>query len=143
MMRSSSRRKILLLVFLALLIAFGPIAAYAIPTPPSQASPDFNGRIPRIRVRLLEAEPKVDVRAFDLRIYEKAREAPARRLAHVGNRLGAWVFHCNEGRIRATPVDGGVTLELREPVAISTPAGFLNVKQRPYREEVLLYSVGS
>jgi stage II sporulation protein D len=94
----------------------------------------------RIRVRLAEAIPKVEVRGYDLKIYEKAH----RSLASAPDRLSQWELRCQDGRIRAIPLSGGgKTLELQEPVSVQSPSGFVRFHDRPYREELEIHSVGS
>ena len=96
----------------------------------------------RIRVRLAEALPKVQIRGMDLRIYESKKNAEL-KLAAAPDRLSQWVLRCQDGRVRAEPQGGGETLVLQEPVSIRSPAGFLRFHDRPYREELEIHSVGS
>jgi stage II sporulation protein D len=91
----------------------------------------------RIRVRLAEAVPVVRVRGFDLKMASRNGKPVSM------DRLSEWEFHCQDGRIRAVEVEGGRSLELQEPVSIQSPAGFLKFRDRPYREELQVHSVGS
>ncbi len=98
----------------------------------------------RVRVRLNEADSRVRIRGFDLHIYDESREARDRKkLVTVMNRQTEWEFRCQDGRIRATRLDSVQSLDLKEPVSITTPTGFLNYAGRPYREEIRIYSAGS
>ena len=96
------------------------------------------------RVRISEGASVVLVRGIDLRIYSAAG---ARKLASVSDRQSEWELRCEDGRIRARRETGeGVgqaTLDLPEPVVIQSPAGFLQYKGKPYREELRIYSAGS
>lgn len=117
---------------------FGGQGAWALPTKPEKGAL----QPVRIRVRLAEAVAKAEVRGFDLSFFEEQK----RLLVRATDQLSRWEFRCQEGRIRATPVTAqghGETLELREPATVRTPAGFLNFRGRPYREELLIYSSGS
>src|SRR5260370_1052457 len=90
-----------------------------------------------IRVRISEGSSVVLVRGIDLRIYSADG---ARKLASVSDRHSEWELRCQDGRIRARRAEGeGVgqsTLDLAEPVVIQSPAGFLQYKGKPYREEL-------
>ncbi|MCM2278676.1 MAG: SpoIID/LytB domain-containing protein [Oligoflexia bacterium] len=86
----------------------------------------------RIRVRIAEAIPMATLRGFDLRIG-----------THTQDAASEWEFRCQDDRIRALQVGGTRTLELASPVTIETPAGFLQFRGRPYREELRIHSVGS
>jgi stage II sporulation protein D len=86
----------------------------------------------RIRVRVVEAASTVMVRGYDLRLAE--RVVPG---------FSQWEVRCQDGRVRAKEAGGSRTFDLPEPAHIRTPAGFLTVQNRRYREDVHLYSQGS
>ena len=115
-----------------------------IPVHASIIRPSLNLTDSTIRVRISEGSSVVLVRGIDLRIYSAAG---ARKLASVSDRHSEWELRCQDGRIRAHRDSGeGVgesTLDLAEPVVIQSPAGFLQYKGKPYREELHVHSVGS
>lgn len=127
---------------LAFAFAF-PALAWASLIPPSFPT--------RVRVRLAEASPRAVVRGFDLRFFEsvdaggRGNPGANRKLAATPDRASEWELRCQEGRIRAVPTAGtqGGTLDLKEPVRIMSPAGFVRLDGRPYREDLEVRSVGS
>ena len=126
--------------------AFAPVPAFANVIPPAHSTSSLQFKqLNKIRVRIAEALAHVQVRGFDLRISESARAATTAKLARAMDRESDWDFRCQDGRIRGTRTSGNKaeTLDLLEPVAIQTPAGFLSFKGRPYRDELYIYSSGS
>lgn len=131
---------------LILLLAVPFQLAHSAPQPPPKthelAYPN------RIRVRLAEAAPKVQVRGYALSFLENGK---ARRMiaatASPGdapvNTLSQWELRCQYGRVRAVPSEGGETLDLVEPVTIRSSNGIVQFRDRPYREELQIHSVGS
>lgn len=99
----------------------------------------------RLRVRITDSTPSVKVRGFDLAIHDNDREGSRaqRGPAVVSDRAAQWDFHCQYGRVRAHRDGARETLELREPVSIDTPAGFLSFNGKPYREGIRIFSAGS
>lgn len=94
----------------------------------------------QIRVKLADALSQVQLRGFDLKLSESQGREPLASL----DKMSEWEFRCHEGRIRATSSRlDGKTLDLAEPVAVQTPAGFLSFRGLPYRETVKIYSNGS
>jgi len=94
----------------------------------------------KIRVRLAEAIPKVSVRGFDLNIFE-AHEG--KTLAAHLDRVSEWEVRCQDGRVRLLASQGGKSLDLKEPVLLESPTGFLNFRSHPYRQVLQIHSVGS
>jgi stage II sporulation protein D len=120
---------------LSLLFYFSSTEASLIP--PQQSTGAM-----RIRVRLAESVSKVSVRGLDMKFFQ----GPGRNLASASpqsSESSEWDFRCQDGRIRAIPSQGGVTLTLRGPVSVSSPAGMLHYHGRPYRDELRIRSVGS
>jgi stage II sporulation protein D len=98
-----------------------------------------------IRVRLNEGASVVRVRGFDLQIYNAGG---SRGPVVAADRQSEWELHCEDGRIRANQISGTEsigqkTLDLADPAVIRSPAGFLQYSGKPFREELLIYSVGS
>ncbi len=114
---------------------------------PSLGAPRYETEL-KVRVRILEAVSRVRVRGFDLSMAGggTGSESAVRRRA---DRASEWEVHCQSGRIRLTRTDheGGIggsrTIELPEPAIIHSPAGFLKVQDKAYRETVRIYSEGS
>lgn len=96
----------------------------------------------QIRVRLAEAIPVVAIRGYDLQIYQ-ADKGVDRALAYSPAESSEWEFRCEDDRVRAISSRSGKTLDLHGPVTISTPAGLLSFQNRPYREELKIYPIGS
>jgi stage II sporulation protein D len=157
------KRRILFHLILAMLAWAGSLdlfPAFAAKIPPERPADRQPGPVGllshpgRIRVRLANAEPRVLLHGYDLRFYEGVSSGKARHPALAGSRQVAsvdrrseWELHCHAGRIRATERGGGrgpaKTLDLREPVTVETPAGFLHFRNQPYREALHIYSNGS
>lgn len=93
----------------------------------------------RIRVRLAETVAKVGIRGYDLKIFQSKLHT----LASAPAEASEWEFRCQDGRIRAIPSQGGATLTLKGPVSISSPAGMIHYRGKPYRDEIRIHSVGS
>lgn len=128
---------------LHLLALLTPSALWAAPAPyRAQSWQDISKNGLPIRVRLSEGSSVVTLRGFDLQI----RQGIAHQLTHTVDPARALEFRCQEGRIRATPIDAETkneTQDLQEPVSIRAQSGFVHFKNRPYREEIRIYSVGS
>jgi stage II sporulation protein D len=118
-----------------LLLACAVQTSWAAPIPPPRSVELLHPS--RIRVRLAEALPSVKIRGFDLRIFSQ------NKLAKTADRLSEWELRCQEGRIRAIEVGGAQSLDLKEPVSLHSLTGFLKFRDRPYREELQIHSVGS
>ncbi len=97
----------------------------------------------RVRVRLSESVSNVAIRGFDLRIFQSASQPSSRTLASAPSESSEWIFRCQDGRIRAIPSQGGATLTLKGPVSITSPAGMIHYRGKPYRDEIRIHSVGS
>ncbi|MEK6707160.1 MAG: SpoIID/LytB domain-containing protein, partial [Bdellovibrionota bacterium] len=119
----------------------------------------------KIRVRVAEALPVAKVRGFDLRFFTAAPkpveliqrsvvslrpvESGALKLVFLSDKASEWNVYCQSGRIRAqrTSLDGSVvaekTLEIKEPAVITSPAGFLKLGDKTYREELRVHASGS
>ncbi len=95
----------------------------------------------RIRVRLGDAIPVVAVRGYDLKIYQTRKNSKA--LVDAPVQATSWEFRCEGDRVQAVSARGGQTLNLEGPVSITTPAGILSLANRPYRDEIRIYPVGS
>jgi len=115
-------------------------AAYAV-TPLAGPNPI------EVRVRIAEGVPHVVVRGFDLRIYET--EKWGLKLVTAVDKTSEWEFRCQEGRIRVMALHSShksqaieLPKELKEPVSIQTPVGFLHYGSQPYRNEFNIYSSG-
>jgi stage II sporulation protein D len=89
-----------------------------------------------IRVRVSAGVPVVALRGFDLRIHDRAKA----RIAAAPGRQSQWEIRCFHGQIRASRVDGEAELELKGPVAVQTPAGFLHFQGRPFRGELVIHA---
>jgi stage II sporulation protein D len=114
----------------------------------------------RVRVRLGDAMSVVAVQGYDLRFYQSVTHASkplksqdsdsgtgsgamTRELAYAPPQASEWEFRCEGDRVRAIATRGGRTLELSGPVSVSTPAGLLNFRNRPYRDTLVIYPMGS
>src|SRR4051812_10267179 len=109
----------------------------SIPRVPVELNPES---AVKIRVRVSPAVALAALRGFDLRIYDQARGEGARpRLAAEPSRQSEWELRCFRGQVRASRVDGTESeLELKPPVAIGTPAGFLSLAGKPYRGQLVI-----
>lgn len=102
----------------------------------------------KIRVRLAEAIPMVALAGYDLRISELTGGRD-RRLAGTPDRRSQWELRCHGDRVRAVPVAGAAydrgvkPLDLQSPAVVHSESGFLHFRERPYREELRVYAVGS
>jgi stage II sporulation protein D len=126
-----------------------PIAALA--SIPKHSAPTPSDLSVKIRVRVSPGVPVVQLRGFDLRIFEQTR------LTSAPDRQSEWELKCGHGpnaKIRARRVgnipsgarnragSAGASeddFELQAPVAVQTPAGFLSLHGRPYRGEIVVY----
>lgn len=125
-------------IYLLLLFVIGApsLNTWAIPVPPLNTRGILENPV-KVRVRLVEAIPEVSIHGFDLKIHHGSRE----QLALSPDRTTNWAFRCQNGRIQGQ--SQGKTVDLIEPVIITTPAGFLSFGNRPYRDSIEIYSVGS
>jgi stage II sporulation protein D len=58
--------------------------------------------------------------------------------------VSEWEFQCRHDRVRAIRLGkSGAALDLPSPLGITTPAGFFQVRGRPYREELRIFAKGS
>lgn len=114
---------------------------------------------PKVRVRIADGIRSLSVRGFDLRFQSVNREdlkltqASALRelsgrpsLSARSDRLSNWRVACpNGGVIEASQIGTG-KLPLRKvyfagPVRIESPAGFVTVANKPYREKVFVHPI--
>jgi stage II sporulation protein D len=96
----------------------------------------------RIRVRLVEAAPKVEISGSRLKLSEPGK--PVRLLDSASDGSPSqWVFRCQDGRVRAVPVLGGQAIDLPDPVSVQATGAFVYFRGKPYREELQIHSVGS
>lgn len=103
-----------------------------------------------VRVRIAEAVPHVLVRGFDLRVYDTQKWG--QNLVASADKTSEWEFRCqaslndpSKKTIRAvqlSPPGKRTVLELREPVSVHSPVGFLHYGNSPYRDELRIYSTG-
>ncbi len=137
-MRSAPRRRNLLSAALLLAASLQAIPALASKIPVKEMTSQTRA----IRVRIAEAVATAKVSGYDLRLSEARGDH-----AKSADRESRWEVHCQDGRIRATRTDadeeGQTVVELREPAVIRSPAGFVKVQDRPYRDVVKIYSAGS
>lgn len=110
--------------------------------------PQYSDSAVRVRVRLAEALPVVALRGYDLRFYELGERAdqgrvPDRRLALAPDMSSRWEIRCEGATIHAYSGTDRKVLQMRSPVAVSTPAGLLTFANRPYRDEIRIYSTGA
>jgi len=108
---------------------------------------------PQVRIRIVEAGSRSQVRGFDLKFFSYARHsetlgAPirSRKPAAQADRVSAWKIDCpNGGVVRATMIAprplSTRPLMLAGPVLVESPAGFVSVEGRPYREKILIHPV--
>lgn len=134
-----------------LISCFAAHSAWAIPVPNSESQIQPAS----IRVRLEENATRVQIRGFDLRLSETQRSAQGQTGWAVklkAQRMTEWLFTCRGARIhairKADPKERGREVEtgsavLQNPALIRSPAGFLSLQGKPYREEVRIYSRGS
>lgn len=92
----------------------------------------------RIRVRIAEAVASVQIRAYDLSIYD-SRIEPQLSTANQA----AWDFRCEGDRVRAISAEGGQTLNLKGPLTLVSRSGMITVGGHSYREQIRIYGVGS
>lgn len=133
-------------IFLLLSASFAMKAALAAPVPvdrPGLSDPAL-GPGQRIRVRLDEGASVARLRGFDLQIFDSLGvPKPFGRGVASFDRTTEWEFRCQGNRVRALRTGSAQSLELRSPVSIRTPVGFLHFHARPYREELQIHAVGS
>lgn len=106
----------------------------------------LSGNAARIRVRLAEAAPAVRLRGMDLRFASRPAIIPAASLAAdsgAAEGSGDWELRCQRDRIRAVNATQGKAFDFRSPVSVASPAGFVQFRGRPYREEIRVHAVGS
>ncbi len=97
-----------------------------------------------IRVRMPEPVNYLQVRGFDLRIYQEKKGEP--KLMISRDRKSEWNFKCQNGKIqvRASRSDSNEkTFEWGDPIRIESPTGFLYYNGQAYRNELRIYSVGN
>lgn len=145
-----ARRKLrTALVLAGIQAAYLASQAIAAPTVAEAASKLFpkqtQGPALKIRVRLSEALPVVQIRGFDLKFHEQGmRLQGQRRLASISNRSTRWQLHCSKGRVQAIPLDPSAgTLQpvvVQQPLSIESPAGMLQVQGRRYRDSLQVYA---
>lgn len=142
MMRASNGRRILPAYF-----SLAPLAMVVLGSWPALGSLIPVSPLPeetRIRVRLTEGTSVVQVRGFDLKIFQGSSN---RKPAFQASRESDWELRCQDGRVRAKRVSGdGVgegLVELPEPVILKSPAGFLQYHGKPFHEELSVHTVGS
>lgn len=103
----------------------------------------FLAEAKEVRIRIAEDVPKATIRGLDLQFFEGTKKDLKQVVTtHLKSE---WAFRCQDGKIRGVRVDSKKKepiLEFQEPLAIKTPAGVLNYENRPYREEIRIYSNG-
>lgn len=116
---------------------------------------------PKVRVRIVDGAKRVAVRGFDLRFHSvdredlKIQQASALRslagrpsLYARSDRLSNWRFACPNGGVVEAAQLGNGKLPLRTvyfagPVRIESPAGFVTVQGKPYREKVFVHPIST
>ena len=145
-MKRFKTRRTTLLLELAGIFLITESLALALPVPVQIQKFQESLQSPqKVRVRLVEAIAKAEVRGFDLSLFQQGR-GQNRQLAVAADRMSQWEFQCSRGRVRAVAISArskNKVFDLQEPVSIHTPAGFLSFGGRPYRDELHIYSKGS
>jgi stage II sporulation protein D len=117
---------------------------------------------PKVRVRIVDGAKRVAVRGFDLRFRSvnredlKIQQASALRslagrpsLSARSDRLSNWRFACpNGGVVQAVQSSANGKIPLRTvyfagPVRIESPAGFVTVQGKPYRERIFVHPIST
>lgn len=116
---------------------------------------------PKVRVRIVDGVKRVAVRGFDLRfrsVYRedlKIHQASALRtlagrpsLSARSDRLSNWRFTCpNGGVVQAAQLGSGKlplrTVYFAGPVRVESPAGFVTVQGKPYRERIFVHPIST
>lgn len=108
---------------------------------------------PQVRIRIVEAGKQVQLRGFDLKFFSYARHSETigapqkgRKPTAQSDRVSSWRIDCpNAGVVRARMAQpehyAGQPLSLPAPVLVESPAGFLSVEGRPYREKVMIHPI--
>lgn len=107
------------------------------------ASPAPEALPTEIRVRITEGVSHVDIRGYDLKIYQ-TKKGISEPVAQI-DKTSEWQFRCQEGKIRARQLHTSKmarVFDLQEPVTIKSPVGFLHYGEMPYRNQMTLYSAG-
>jgi len=130
-------------VFIATIAAVASCVAILFELPPALASPVPPERgfaqKRRVRVRLMDAVSEFRVRGLDL----KVSNSIARKNLKA-DLTSEWVFKCVRGAVHAQQLAGvgkqNRSFILGAQAEVRTPAGFLLINGRPYREEIRLYA---
>jgi stage II sporulation protein D len=118
------------------LFIISPSHAHATPSPQPAAPNPIE-----IRVRIAEKTPRVLIRGFDLRILDTQRWGL--QMAAAIDKTSEWEFYCNGTQIQAKALHSNrqpSVLNLKSPVSIQTPGGFLHFRGQPYRNEIRIHS---
>ena len=111
-------------------------SAIAFVPKPLQTAPSV-----KIRIRLSDADPRVKIRGYDLKIFQ----ANGASLAASTDRLSEWEFRCRfDSRgpvVQGQSARNNRSIVLRSRVVIESPSGFLNYAGRPYRERITIHAV--
>jgi stage II sporulation protein D len=138
----------------AILISAVTFLALALTTSVAEASP-------KVRVRVVDGVHSVLVRGFDLKFQSvnrddlKIQQASALRelsgrpsLSARTDRFSQWKVACPNGGVVQAEQFGNGKLPLRRvffagPVRIESPAGFVTVKGKPYREKIFVHPIST
>ena len=95
----------------------------------------------KIRIRLSDADPRVKIRGYDLKLYQ----ANASSLVSSTDRLSEWEFRCRwDSRgpvVQGSSSSASRSVVLKNSVVIESPTGFLSYAGRPYRERITIHAV--
>lgn len=132
---------------LALVYAgFFPWVSWAIPqlsAPDSAISPQILESAPiQVRVRLLNNPHAINIRGMDLQIAEIQNRRRISPQKIRGQNLSEWNFRCRGGLVSVAEIAGKGRKQLRAPLRISSPSGYLQLNGRSYREEIQIVSNG-
>ncbi|MBC7691717.1 MAG: SpoIID/LytB domain-containing protein [Methylotenera sp.] len=96
----------------------------------------------KIRVRVSEGLAAPKIRGLDLQLYS-GTDASGHRALASSDRLSEWQFHCAGGGVQAKNSTSHQLIRVQGPLSLESPAGFLSLGQRPYRETLIIHPNGS
>jgi stage II sporulation protein D len=108
---------------------------HSAPAPFRQAFEELRIRNDSLRVRIAEGQFQVRIRGFDLRVFEGKKPS----LVSSPDRLSGWEFECAPGKIFGKREGSGGWVELQLPVRVNSIVGVLQVQNKPYRDDILIY----
>jgi stage II sporulation protein D len=122
-----------------------PIYGWATIDPVLRHGPLFlpKGQPVEVRVKISDPALPAIVRGFDLQMF--GEKSPVL----TWDRESSWRLTCFPGKVKATRIfkfsgnpDSKVpdSLEFQSPVTIQSPSGFIHFNDRPYRQEIRVYS---